>query len=438
MTGLRDLLKKKERIGKEAPANTSANGNGTGPAKPTTTPEITFFRTTTDLQEQIQPPDFPGGDDGLDQNEHNAPQHRHSPSSKSKASKDHVRRHLGFRKSSNTANTRHPTARHSLDAAPLPPVNAPASPARPRPDRGLSERLHLGRSRSKSYEAAGSAHLPQDLGEAPPVPTIAAKGKGKGAGAEQDKAEREAQEARWEKRATVLAASGGFLDGAAEEARGGARAVSGSGGRGVHARPRSPSPSVADARGDGDIQEAIRLHESGDLAASTRLFGRLAEPREGGAGSGNGNGNGDDGGSGAAGNALAQVLFGLALRHGWGVEVDPARAVRYLSLAAASSAAVEQQALAAGMSRGGAAKGELVLAIFELANCLRHGWGVGRDPLAARQYYETAANLGDTDAMEEAAWCFLQGFGGPKDKVGFCAFERSSLVTVSLPIDVRA
>ncbi len=33
------------------------------------------------------------------------------------------------------------------------------------------------------------------------------------------------------------------------------------------------------------------------------------------------------------------------------------------------------------------------------------------------QYYETAANLGDTDAMNEAAWCYLEGFGCKKDKV---------------------
>lgn len=69
------------------------------------------------------------------------------------------------------------------------------------------------------------------------------------------------------------------------------------------------------------------------------------------------------------------------------------------------------------MKKGGAAKGELVLAIFELANCFRHGWGVAKDPVAARQYYETAANLGDTDAMNEVAWCYLEGVGGKKDKV---------------------
>jgi len=42
-------------------------------------------------------------------------------------------------------------------------------------------------------------------------------------------------------------------------------------------------------------------------------------------------------------------------------------------------------ALKAGMKKGGAAKGELVLAIFELANCFRHGWGVSVDKFAAKQ-----------------------------------------------------
>nr|POF26351.1 hypothetical protein CFP56_22500 [Quercus suber] len=129
------------------------------------------------------------------------------------------------------------------------------------------------------------------------------------------------------------------------------------------------------------------------------MFGRLADPK-------------------GANNALAQVLYGLALRHGWGYDPDPAKAIHYLSLAASNSASIEEQALASGMKKGGAAKGELVLAIFELANCFRHGWGVKPDAPAARQYYETAANLGDTDAMDEAAWCYVEGFGGPKDKVG--------------------
>lgn len=72
-------------------------------------------------------------------------------------------------------------------------------------------------------------------------------------------------------------------------------------------------------------------------------------------------------------------------RHGWGCRPDQDAAVQYLSKAASNSAAVEQLALQAGLKKGGAAKGELVLAIFELANCFRQGWGVAKDPVAAKQ-----------------------------------------------------
>lgn len=86
-------------------------------------------------------------------------------------------------------------------------------------------------------------------------------------------------------------------------------------------------------------------------------------------------------------------------------------------MAASNSAEVEKMALSAGVKKGGAAKGELVLAMYELANSFRNGWGIKKDPVAAKQYYETAANLGDTDAMNEVAWCYLEGFGTKKDKV---------------------
>lgn len=57
----------------------------------------------------------------------------------------------------------------------------------------------------------------------------------------------------------------------------------------------------------------------------------------------------------------------------------------YLSAAAKNAADVESLALQAGLKKGGAAKGELVLAIFELANCFRQGWGIDKDPIAAKQ-----------------------------------------------------
>jgi TPR repeat protein len=62
--------------------------------------------------------------------------------------------------------------------------------------------------------------------------------------------------------------------------------------------------------------------------------------------------------------------------------------------------------------------------MYELANSFRNGWGVKKDPVAAKQYYETAANLGDTDAMNEVAWCYLEGFGCKKDKFKAAQFLR--------------
>lgn len=56
----------------------------------------------------------------------------------------------------------------------------------------------------------------------------------------------------------------------------------------------------------------------------------------------------------------------LIARHGWGITPDPSLAITYLSQAAANAADIESQALGAGMKKGGAAKGELVLAIYEL------------------------------------------------------------------------
>jgi hypothetical protein len=46
---------------------------------------------------------------------------------------------------------------------------------------------------------------------------------------------------------------------------------------------------------DDTIQEAIRLHEAGQLEQATQMFGRLADPQ-------------------GENNALSQVLYGLALR----------------------------------------------------------------------------------------------------------------------------
>ncbi|OCL05580.1 HCP-like protein [Glonium stellatum] len=331
---LKDLLKKKEKIKEDvAPEPTAVN-----PTLSSEVPEFTFMRTTTTTQEEISPPAFPGDPIREQALEQQSPEHH--------------KRLSRFRRHSNASQG-----------------HSDADEYKPKSDRRLSERLHL----SLRSASSNSVNVPQDL---PDIDNAVAKS--------------EDDEARWEKRATLLA-KGNALNRSNSAAANIDASNTGSQGR-------SRSVSVSNAGGDENIQEAIKLHEAGKLEQSTAMFGRLADPN-------------------GANNALSQVLYGLALRHGWGCEPNPELAITYLSYAASNSADVESLALSAGMKKGGAAKGELVLAIFELANCFRQGWGVKKDPIAAKQYYETAANLGDTDAMNEAAWCYLEGFGCKKDKV---------------------
>ncbi|KAI0597898.1 hypothetical protein F4775DRAFT_601850 [Biscogniauxia sp. FL1348] len=360
--GIRDLVKKKDRLGEgDASSYSETLGRLNGP-------EFTFIRSDTSTQEIIHPPSYPdqhgqghgGGGDRL--------LSTRDSGSKSRRSLDVFRPRS--RGSSISSDTSRKEGGH----------------------RRLSHRFNLSR-----HPTPTSEFVPENL----PQINITPDGAG-------DKDESERQ---WENRATLLASASG------ERQRSRSPSLVTPLASPAHelpplsfddspAAPKPPAGGVVSSKAiDDDIQEAIRLHEEGDLARSTQLFGRLADPQ-------------------GANNPLSQVLYGLALRHGWGCEPDPERAVTYLSAAASNAALVENMALKAGLKKGGAAKGELVLAIFELANCFRNGWGIPRDPVAAKQYYETAANLGDTDAMNETAWCYLEGFGCKKDKYAAARYYR--------------
>ena len=350
---LKDLLKKKDKIHNDAhPPIASA---------PLEQPEFTFMRTDTHTQELISPPTFAS----------DAPPHH----------RDH---HGGH---DNSHNQRRFSRLRSGSVA------STSSQTSSKGEKRLSRGIHF-RSGSRA-SSQGSVNVPTNL---PDIQDLAVHG--------------EEKQAEWEKRATILAkGNASFRQRALSQVSQGGQG----GQKGGHRRSRSDIPttggvqiehpahlgdrpivkrSISDARGDENIQEAIRLHEAGELSQSTAMFGRLAES-----------------------NAMAQIMYGLALRHGWGIAPDPTRGIAYLSQAASNSANVESDALNAGMKKGGAAKGELVLAMYELANSFRHGWGVEKDSTAARKYYECAANLGDTDAMNEVARCYEEGLGGKKDKV---------------------
>ncbi|KAH0371953.1 HCP-like protein, partial [Aureobasidium melanogenum] len=369
---LRDVLKKRSNIQGDATSTRSTSSNSLS-ALPNPIPEFTFMRTTTHEQEVIVPPSYPGDE---------------APLASEQVTPEKKRRSI-FRKSSanlvSTIASNHPLPSHSEEKD-----TPTAPPVRPKNERKLSERLHFGRSRGLS-RSESSSHLPSDLGDAPqntpaPLDPPDAKGRVKETETKENKMQREAQ---WEKRATMMALKNPILDG----------------GRSESSEKKGHRRSTSLEEGEADIQEAIRLHEEGDLERSTQIFGKLADPN-------------------GANNPLCQVLYGLALRHGWGIPPSADAAIHYLSLAASNSAAIESAALSSGSKTGGDAKGELVLAIFELANCFRYGWGIKVDKVAARNYYEVAANLGDPDALEEAAWCYMEGFGGPKDKFKAAQYLR--------------
>ncbi|TKX25529.1 Sel1 repeat-containing protein 1 [Elsinoe australis] len=398
---LRDLLKKKHDIEKNA-----SKGNRKSleeKAVPYQT-EFTFLRTTTSDQEVIQPPTFPG-------DQEKQPSKSVTPNDSANLNPKTRRRSLFSHKPSTTHNGPPlPSIYNDGHAQPTKDGLSTSPPSsRPKSERKLSDRFGQLRlsSRSTSRESVSSV-LPASLDPAPsPLPAPLTPDASKKANPIDEVVVK--QEAQWEARAAALALSTAVTS-TADRApspnpthattttlntlAGQMGSVAGSSAPGT----ASSSRTVEEQKSDEEtLHNAISLHEAGDLSQSTALFGRLASPS-------------------GANMALAQVLYGLALRHGWGCDVDPPTAVHFLSLAAKNSASIETQALKAGMHKGGAAKGELVLAIFELANCYRYGWGVGKDSRAAREFYETAANLGDLDAMEEAAWCFLEGFGGGKDR----------------------
>jgi hypothetical protein len=243
--GLRDLLRKKDEVAKSGPSEPQA-------VQQFTSPEFTFIRSDTHTQDFIHPPEAPPDSNYLSAGQQ-------EPAKTSRRSLD------VFRSSGSRSRNR-----------------SDSSPAGSNSSRRLSERLHLSRAPDSSEK------VPQNL------PDIVLP---------RDPQDKDAAESQWEARATMLASQNdravsrpstpGSGGGAADGRGRGSMMRQGSG----TGRSRSPSASqvVSSKAIDEDIQEAIRLHEEGDLPASTRLFGRLADPE-------------------GANNPLSQVLYGLALR----------------------------------------------------------------------------------------------------------------------------
>lgn len=267
--GLRDILKKKDRI------EDSEDNRREDAVNSLRAPEFTFIRSDTLTQEIIHPPSARNStyETQDDFNYLSASDAQLSPStSKPRRLSD------AFRSSGPSRGSSVSSRNSSLTAGDK------ASPAR-----RLSQRLRLSRA------PASSENVPADLPEI--ITTTAA--------ADGDDDDPAAAESQWEKRATLLAKTANENEAvhrsappspvsptAAVQSGFQTMRVVDDGGRG---RADPQSGVASSPRIDADIQQAIKLHEQGELEQSTRLFGVLADPK-------------------GANNPLSQVLYGLALR----------------------------------------------------------------------------------------------------------------------------
>ena len=265
--GLRDMLKKKQGIDDVDAPDRSAT------VQRLAAPEFTFVRSDTYTEEVIHPPGGPASERGDDDSGAHLtvdPKAR----DKSRLSLDVFRSKESRSRSTSVSSSRSGTG--------------------PSPSKRLSQRLHLSRS------PVSSDNVPHNL---PEIITPA-----------DPETDKEGQELQWEKRATMLVRENEKHRSrpptpVRDVAQGLAtvRLHDGSGDDGAPSWPLSGPSAPPAASGpqkgavsskeiDDDIQQAIKLHEAGDLERSTALFGRLADPK-------------------GANNPLSQVLYGLALRY---------------------------------------------------------------------------------------------------------------------------
>jgi len=181
----------------------------------------------------------------------------------------------------------------------------------------------------------------------------------------------------------------------------------------VKSKIGKPSIRIGDSHEKQILHRGIVAHQNNDMTLSAILFERCAK---------------ENGGSG-----VGMLMWALALRHGWGCPVNTLKALGWLQLSVETllrelhHAKLEKQHYDDHHSLQNTPKdpllnqylineingikSELLLALYELGQCLMYGWGCHRNKYLAVQYYHLAANLGDADAQKELAYCYEVGNG---------------------------
>ncbi len=153
--------------------------------------------------------------------------------------------------------------------------------------------------------------------------------------------------------------------------------------------------------GDYHVNVGIDYHEKNCLPQSTNQFHLAAN----------------------AGHPTGCLLYGLALRHGWGCRANSQLSLTYLRQAAETKP-TPINVCSVSAAGGGLSNAELALAVYELGVSYKNGWGVESDKKLAVKYFEMAALWGDADACIEAGDVFLHGVGTKKDKKKAASYYR--------------
>ncbi|KAG1229402.1 hypothetical protein G6F67_007178 [Rhizopus microsporus] len=148
---------------------------------------------------------------------------------------------------------------------------------------------------------------------------------------------------------------------------------------------------VPDNAAERFVHEGIKFHELGKLEQAAEMFKQAA----------------------AMELPMGMFLYGISIRHGWGCKKNEHLAFQYLQKAAEH--AVEDLEGFSNTVNTSAAKGELIMAIYELGVSFRHGWGCKKNKETAAYYFKIAADLNDPDAQNDLGHCYYHGHGVKKD-----------------------
>ncbi|ORX53146.1 hypothetical protein DM01DRAFT_1322887 [Hesseltinella vesiculosa] len=150
------------------------------------------------------------------------------------------------------------------------------------------------------------------------------------------------------------------------------------------------------------LLEGIRFHESGKLEEATHRFRKAAQLNS----------------------PMAMFFYGVSLRHGWGCQRNEQVAFQYIQKAAEH--AVEDLSQFSTTVSMSAAKGELIMAIYEMGVSFRHGWGCRKNKETAVYFFKIAADLGDPDAQNDLGHCYYNGHGIKKDMYMAAKYYRKA------------